>query len=477
MAENGLISGVEDIPGYLANNFPALTGPARVVGNAMRLPLDVGADALKSGVHSAVGLENPTSYTSDTIDSLIKSLQDTYAPVAKAKDAASTGIGDVMDKIRESLVESGARPAVAAPAKGGGPTRAAPAMTSADFEDASMGPVSSPSPAPVRRSLGATPTGGRGGSAAPPMPPASLPAATAAPADAVGAFGGQQVPEVPVSTWGDQYQKRSAALRKEPKGDLTQGQKDALALEFWMNVMAKSAHPGSGFLGAFGEAGGDTAKTARGQIDKNLATDAATMAREHADLTAEMGFREKDAAHELSGKTLQETTRHRLGTERDSARKLDLLQQQLEQGNWHVLDNGKSGTYVLFDKKTKQTFDTGIKSPAAKDNTPAEVRLLQALRDDPSLLETANAYNKGRQPKSDETPEAKILSEANKLAAGSMGSTTLDQAIDQQLAAVNRLRGGGAALPPGLPEGSKAIGTKDGKRVFEKPDGTRVIEK
>lgn len=111
MAER--IGSVYDIPDWLANTFPALTGTARAARHAVQLPIDAGADLLRKGTHSAFGLEEPEpgKYSGARVDALLKALRDTVDPMAKAA-AEATQIGAKgADALRSKLVAEGASPA------------------------------------------------------------------------------------------------------------------------------------------------------------------------------------------------------------------------------------------------------------------------------------------------------------------------------------------------------------------------------
>ena len=74
------ISSVYDIPEWLEERLPRfLTGPARAAGNALMLPVDVGADLLRRGAHGALGLEEsePYRYSGERMHRLSGALGDT----------------------------------------------------------------------------------------------------------------------------------------------------------------------------------------------------------------------------------------------------------------------------------------------------------------------------------------------------------------------------------------------------------------
>lgn len=111
MADKDRISSVYDIPDWLATNFPGLTGPTRMLHNAVRLPVDLAADGLRRGVHGALGLEEdtPYEYSGETMKNLSKAASDTSGVMGRGREMAAQGANSVIGGLRRALVDAGAR--------------------------------------------------------------------------------------------------------------------------------------------------------------------------------------------------------------------------------------------------------------------------------------------------------------------------------------------------------------------------------
>lgn len=515
------------IQAWLAKYLPALSGPARALGGAAAMPLDVGADLVRRGVHGAFGLEEeaPYKYSGERAAQIMGALGDTAAPFQVGVDAA-----------RKALVDAGARPsspAAAPPNQGArqvvegvpasGPVSlpafaprpvaraAAPAAASGAFGEQ---PIDAKRPI-VNNADGSfstertitvemdgkhylIPTIVNGKQVTPDEAVALMKAgknqpvgvfASAAEADAAakarsgkigdmrsaeaqGAF--QQPPAT--RSLSEEFRKRSAEIDRDPKGDLTDDQKKQLELNFFLGMLAKSSQRGARALGAFGESGLDVSKEATNLQDKNFTRSRDKVQQARQDLATEMGFGDKDIDNTRADRRERAEEKRWQDTSTKDNRRLDLLQQQINQGKWKVLDNGKSGTYTLYDQETGQTKDTGIKAPGAKDDRPAEVRLLEHLRNNPDDLNTLLQL-KGRDEDKSAARERDFMTTAAKISGDSMGKISFEDAMRQITASIPSRAGAPAALPAGLPEGSKQIGTANGKPVYESPDGKRFTVK
>lgn len=273
----------------------------------------------------------------------------------------------------------------------------------------------------------------------------------------------------------EEYKKRSGEINRDPESKLTEDQKKQLALNFFLGVMSKSAQPGARAIGAFGDAGLDVSKEATALQDKNFSRGRDKVQQSREDLRTEMGFGDKDIDNTRADRREVAEEGRWKATDKKDTERLALLRQQIEQGNWKVINNAKTGTVTMYNTNG-QVKDTGIKFDRA-DSSPPEVKLLEHLRKNPADLDTLLAI-KGKDEDKTAARERDVVSAAVKLSGDSMGKISFDDAI-KQITAVLPSRNGGApaALPAGLPPGSKQVGTSQGKPVYETPDGKRFTVK
>lgn len=365
MAERDLgdvIDGIRDktIPGlmdwlnaYLKPVVKPITGPARAAGNAMMLPVDVGADLLRRGTHGALGLEEaePYKYSGARVAGIVDALGDTVAPVKQAG-------GSVMDAVRNSLIAGGARPT--SEGAQAVPTTAFTAQIPGEFGGA---PAQAPArPAPMRGSRVSSPVAGGRGAFTEPTAEATQPTvASVIPGmeSPQGAF----TPPPPTRSMADEYRRRSGEIGRTPDGSLTETQKRQLELDFFLGMMAKSSQPGARMLGAFGESGLDVSKQATALMDKNLTLSRDQIAQKRADLLAEMGFADKDADNTRADRRATTEEKRWASTDKKDTERLQLMRDQFERDGTKVvgekvLANGNIG-FMTADKKV---VDSGVKA-------------------------------------------------------------------------------------------------------------------
>jgi len=464
------ISSVYDIPDWLAENFPSLTGPTRTAWNAAMLPNAVAADVGRSAVHGALGLEEaePYRYSGERMNKLVGALGDTTAPARKIMAKGSEGVGDAMQATRELLMEAGARPAASTAA----PTRMRQAPEDYRFD---MGmPAAVPAQAPQQRRPQRM-AGGPGMGA--PGPQGALD--TGAGYDfgmtgnegmpATGALAG---PAVAASRPGmaEMFRQRINAIEKASGQDLTDQQKKQLQLDFFLRLSEMGAKRGSTLLGSVGAGGLQTSALARQMQERNR-TDASGRRREaREDAFRELSFEDKDQDNIRADKREERTGK------REDAR-IDLLRRQVEQGKWKVMDNGKTGTYVLFDQETGQTKDTGIKVPQKerKDTRPAEIQLLEHLNKHPEDFDILSKLRASKDKNdTDQIFEAatRRLVEDSKYGGGT-SRPSVDEVVRDAQRAMTLARGGQVsddiarpkteAEVKALPKGARFVNPSDGK--------------
>ena len=456
------------IQAWMAKYLPALSGPLRAAGSAAQMPFRAGADLARRGVHGAFGLEEtePYKYSGKGAADILEALGDTAAPLKGGADS-----------IREALIAGGARPAAAKD----GAFAGNPAARSVAEGVPTSGPVpgmpSGSAPRVGARTAG--PAGGGGGD-----PQGGAFARTAVSnMEGGGAGAGGTVPG-PLTQEGafaapqgkslaEEFRKRSGEIGRDADGKLTPEQKANAELNFFLGLMAKSAKPGSRMLGAFGESGQEALKGVGEQEEKNLTRGERKIQQKRDDLYKEMGFADKDSDNARGDKRQAAEERRWQATDKKDTERLQIMRDQLEQANWKVVNNGKTGTVTLVNTKDGSTKDTGVKIDRG-DTRPAEVRLLEHLRGNPKDLETLLQL-KGRDgTKGDITEQGEFRAAMDLLKGDMTGKMEPADASARVRKLIEAQRGGGAVtLPAGIPQGSKQVGTAKGKPVYEAPNGKR----
>ncbi len=495
------MTSVYDIPDFLAERFPTLTAPVRAAWNAGRLPIDIGADALRRGVHGALGLEEeaPWGYTGQTMSNLVGALGD--MPQRQAVRIGAEAATSAGERLRDALIASGARPQ---------PEPVRPLRLGPGYLDAELRAGAPSTPVAQTPSRRRAPYPG----ALPPPVPAEIPAEGAG-NDVQGALaepavGAPPAAPAPRLALDELYRSRVAAIPREGESQLTDQQKKHAKIDLFLRMLANN-RPGSRFLQNLGAAGSSVSNDVRRVLEQNRREAGERRREGREDAFRELGFADKEEDNRARSRQLDITEKQ--GNER-----LALLKKQVDQGKWKVMDNGKSGTYVLFDQETGQTRDTGIKVyREPRDTRPPQVRLIEYLEGlESEKRARAFAYLQGGKDKNDSdqifdkaiemvrTGAAANPRDAVRLAREAMaearGGTSaaprtpgaisrtdpmyqealkdpriggdrkkLDEMLQQRgLTIVDR-------LPAGLPAGSKQIGTHKGKSVYEAPDGKRYV--
>lgn len=225
-------------------------------------------------------------------------------------------------------------------------------------------------------------------------------------------------------TLAQQYRDRLSQL-PDATAELSPAQKAKLQLDFFLRLMSGGSKPGARSVGVIGDAGLATSAEQEALLDKARGVAEKRRAEARDDAFREIGFADKESDNARADRHLQIS-------DQDRKDRTDLLRRQIDAGKWRVLDNGKTGTYVLFDQESGQTKDTGIKVyRETKDTRPAEIQLLEYLQKNPKAIDTmaqvTTAKDKGT-PEKD--PTAKIVDQAIKLVGADIpGKTTFDQAV------------------------------------------------
>lgn len=378
---------------------------ARGVGEAVRLPQSLGIDAARKLMYGARGIEpnEPNKYSSATMERIGNASSEFMKPI---KDM----VGSPLEALDAELLKEGHRPAQAAPQ---GPARVAPGQ----------GPGALPQTATVPV---AARTGGSSGIQAPgtQAPDAQEEAGeTDAGADDVGGKEtGQPQAVAPVPQFSNEYQAAMAKLRRMPQGDLTPMQKKQLQMDFFLNLMARGSKPGSRFLGNLGQAGLDTSAAFTKEQDKNRKQESDALAREREDVNNLFRVKGDDFAR-------GESRRRNLVGEGQTDRRLGMLEQQVKQGAFKVMETPNG--YVLYDARTGSTkpvmgADGKPVMPNTKDERPAEIKLLEYLKKNPEALKLLQeTKGKGGSGLSDKD----LVTSAVKLTGDSLGETSYEDAV------------------------------------------------
>lgn len=286
----------------------------------------------------------------------------------------------------------------------------------------------------------------------------------------------------------DKFRERSAAIDRSPTGGLSDAQKGQALMEAGLAIMRAASKPGGSMLGAVGEGGQHGTALAR-EFDKvNRETDLRRRTEAREDLRTEMQLGQHDEDRELRREDLLERRADRRDRTRIEGQRLDLLREQIEQGKYKVQDTNDG--FVLVDAKTGNTRELigpdGKRLKAYRkpeDTRPAEVRLLEYLKNDPAARE----IYMGTKQRENAMGEKDIVAQAVNLVKDSSISGKpigIDEAVRQVLAGRDSARTAmgkgtnpppGEQLPKGVPAGSKLIGTSGGKPVYQTPEGKRLL--
>lgn len=377
------------------------------------------------------------------------------------------------------------------------PTTSRGALSAADLvaqgKDYLRGQAPEPPQAPPAPGYGAAgPTAAPPATIAAPAPAARAPTVRAAPAQGAlspyerstsadnmmpvqpGALQDAAGPAVaPVQSLEQKYAEATAKLPKEANGKLSDDQKKRLDLEFYLGLMARSARPGAYALGAAGESGLDTMKTARENEATNLATSTASLNRQRDDIFKQLGLADKDADNSRADRREKtEAKRYEQLDERDRQR-LDLLRAQVAQGKWKEL-KGANGNIYLIDAETGATKDTGIKHNEADKRSPEE-RLIERFMTDPKFRQGMEDFQKAKKP-GDVTDSSQFKAALDLLKGDMTGKMTVEDAAQRVQGLARQFGGGGAPVGGGdvarpksraeldaLPKGAKYLNPSDGK--------------
>ena len=205
------------------------------------------------------------------------------------------------------------------------------------------------------------------------------------------------VPAAPQKGLREDFMARLAGMNKGQSTGMTQEQKGRALMEAGLAIMAASK-PGVSALSAIGQGGMQGTAVAREMERINRQQADKLRAEQQGNLRTEFTLAGQDEAradrrtdraegHAVRREDIARQEARDSATDTRENRRIDLLQKQIDAGKVQVIENGKTGTFTILNTTTGETKDTGVKVKA-KDDTPAEVKLLQALRRDPKLLET-----------------------------------------------------------------------------------------
>lgn len=206
--------------------------------------------------------------------------------------------------------------------------------------------------------------------------------------------GGAGPAATPQTSLMDMFRERLAQIPKAEMDHLTDKQKNALQLQFFLGLMKHGANPDSTFAGNIGEAGLDAVHSSRLLQQQNAERGIAQQKMSIESLMQEAALGDKDRDNSLriraAGQQDRQLAQGDIGLGLEGQRvalqgqHMDILREQLEQGKWKET---KGGGY-LYDVKSKQVIrlvdQNGKPVPIeGNDKEPMEVKLLRHLRNHP----------------------------------------------------------------------------------------------
>ncbi len=252
-------------------------------------------------------------------------------------------------------------------------------------------------------------------------------------------------PMPPRRSLGDRYAELTGKIPKAGTGELTPQQKAQLQLDFFLNLMAKGTKPGAKFLGAFGESGLDVSGKLTSERDKNMRREKEGRRESMDEAFRQIGFEDKDEDNVRADRTTRVAEKRQSAADRRDQERLKIAREQLAQGsfaveksaNGLVLVNKKDGSAKLIRDEKGKVLQPSTSNP--------NIDFYKWLMDDPKRTELYLG-SKGKT-----VTDEDILKNAIDLVKGSMGSMTLDQAMDQVRRSVGTARGQGGPAGPQKP--------------------------
>jgi len=415
----------------------------RALNNALSLPGTYVADKASDLYHGALDLEDPNAGadTRNVMGALSNDVDNTMAPVRSGIEAMRGGITNAFEGLRNKEIAAGKVPVRT--------DQVPPMNTALGGMDAELRAGAPASPGPARQApRPPMPT-------MPQRPPLQAPGVPVTPQIQRGALENPPA-EAPRPSLMAQFREKTAALAPA-EGKVSEQDKKQRKLEFFLNMLARNKG-GSTFLQNAAAAGLDTSAGMRSDSEKAQAKAAAARTQQREDIFREIGFGDKD----------EDNRRGDLSEDR----KLKLLEKQIQAGKVSVQKNAATGTYVVLDAATGGSKDTKIKFPKNAESGNANIELIQYLEKLPTDQRERALKTLGRGEKDDTMTVFKAA--VDRVTSDLEGKQTMPTAVEEMRSGLDLARGGSRTqLPPGVPPGSKQVGTKDGKPVYEAPNGKR----
>lgn len=364
----GAKSPLEHIIRALQPAVDTVVGGGKVLRDGARVAAGPTVDAVRRGLYGAAGLQanDPTAYSDSANADFARSTGELARPTRN-------GLESIQNLIRSHL-------------KDGGTPAAAPGMTAADMRavyDQAPGPSAAPRAiapsAPVRRTGALTNSPAQPGATVIPEEQAAGGALPQAPIQ-------QAAPQAQEATAPGPQEKTLAQMFKErmdqiPQVDMNKldgDQKHQLALQFFMNLMARGGEAnGKSVLGNVGDSGIDTLKTFRNIQNQNNQNMIGQRTRE-----SENAFRELQLADRDQDNKTQ-------------SRRFDIMEKRFSEGKWSLQET-ENGHVLMDDKGNVKPVPGDIKLKS-KDTRHATIELLDHFRKNPkdlALMDRINASKK-----------------------------------------------------------------------------------
>lgn len=304
------------------------------------------------------------------------------------------------------------------------------------------------------------------------------------------------VPEVPQKGLREQYMERLAGMAKGPESTkMTEQQKGMALLEASLAGMAAASKPGASLMGSIGQGGQvgmaaarDIEKVNRAQAERRRAEDIASLHTEMTlagqDQTRADTKEERAERHKVERERIAREEKRDTITDKREIRKIELLEEAAKAnrikveksgGHWIAInrtDPDKSFIIKGADGKPLSSSDEVKEDPLVR-----RIRAIAGLTGEP-VKDVAKSMIKDQSADAaDELDTGRILRRfpSAYLGKGENDPKELPARLDALSQAIAQIRGGAAPLPPGVPAGSKQIGTQKGNPVYETPDGRKLV--
>lgn len=354
-------------------------GAGRTLGNSLNVIGARGYDAARRGVYGAAGLQpnDPDLYTNAADAQFADSTRQLAGPTRSAIEFVQNKLGSARQDLNNNLAATGS------PAPMGNSPMSAEEMLKI-YENA-PGAAQAPGaqkaapvdqPAPTRRiSSGALPQtpaqidAPRAGA----LPQQSPLAPIGKDAPAVQDMGqGEQMQQAPEKTLADLFNERMSQIPEVELNKITPDQKQQLALQFFLNLMARGGEAnGKSVLGNIGDSGIDTLNSSRVIQNQNNINSTARRTRDTDNAFKSLSLAQQDNMNSIQKKHYE------------------VMEQRIRSGKWKVQET--SNGMILIDPETGQTKPITDEQGkpiqlSGNDGDTPEIKLLKYWQANPKAL-------------------------------------------------------------------------------------------